>query len=328
MVKNRLLMVIRVFMSYSLCDPKIYKSFCILNPLPGLSLFLQNPEHNGWDPIKSEIMGKPITRAEDINIEQIILNGRSEALKKLPRFVFKIFAWIIKEGEMNNILSKYPDDTGKDFLVKIIAELNLNVEIEGAENLPESGKCFFVANHPFGVIDGLILTHVVSRKYGTLKAIANDSFMFLPQLQPLIAPIDVFKQSSKEIALALENLYQSDVPITHFPSGEVSRVYHGKIQDNVWQKSFITKAIQSKRDIIPFHFYGRNSRLFYTVFLVRKFLGIKVDLELILLPRELFRKRNKTIRVRIGEPISYSTLDKSVSHRDWAREIRSRLYKI
>ena len=273
-------------------------------------------------------MGKPITRATEINIEQIILDGRSESLKKLPRFVFKIFAWIIRQDEMNRILAKYPDVTGHDFLVKIISELNLNVEIEGAENLPENGKCFFVANHPFGVIDGLILTYIVSRKYGSLKAIANDSFMFLPQLQPLIAPVDVFNRSSKEIALVLENLYQSDVPITHFPSGEVSRVYSGKIQDNVWQKSFITKAIHSKRDIVPFHFYGRNSRLFYTVFLIRKLLRIKVDVELILLPRELFRKRNKTIRVRIGEPVSYHTFDRSVSHRDWAGEIRSRLYKI
>jgi len=60
----------------------------------------------------------------------------------------------------------------------------------------ENGKCFFVANHPFGILDGLILTYTVSQKYGTLKAIANDSFAFVPQLRPFVAAVNVFGKSS------------------------------------------------------------------------------------------------------------------------------------
>lgn len=262
-----------------------------------------------------------------IDIEKIIRESEWKVLKRLPGFVVRWLTAIIRQDEMNRILSRYSHDTGKEFLVKIIAELNLNLEIEGKENLPENGKCFFVANHPFGVIDGLILTHIVSEKYGHLKAIANDAFMFMPQLRPMIAAVNVFDRSSREYVLALQETYHSELPITHFPSGEVSRIHKGKIQDIEWQKSFISKAIECKRAIVPIRFYGRNSILFYTLHKVRRFLGIELNIELILLPRELFKKRNKTIRVRIGKPIPYSIFDRSMTSRGWAQKVRSQVYE-
>ncbi len=263
-----------------------------------------------------------------VDIVKIIDESEYEVLKKLPGFIVKWITKIIRQDEMNRILVKYSDYSGIDFLNKIIEEFNLTLKIEGKENLPENGKCFFVANHPFGVIDGLILTHTVSEKYGTLKAIGNDAFMFLPQLRPLIAAVNVFGRSSKEYVKALDDTYHSGIPITHFPAGEVSRRYKGKVQDAEWQKSFITKAISSKRDIVPFYFYGRNSRLFYMVNVIRQLFGIKLNIELLLLPREMFRKRNKTIKVKIGKPIPYHMFDKSLSHWDWAQKIRSHVYEI
>ena len=263
-----------------------------------------------------------------IDIETIIDESNSEVLNKLPGFVVKWIAKIIRQDEINCILGKYSDYAGVDFLPKIIEEFNLRLEIEGKENLPEKGKCFFVANHPFGVIDGLVLTHTVSEKYGSLKAIANEAFMFLPQLHPLIAAVNVFGRSSKEYVKALDDAYNLGIPITHFPAGEVSRRYNGKVQDSAWQKSFIKKAISSKRDIVPFYFYGRNSRLFYMVYVIRQLFGIKINIELLLLPREMFRKRNKTIKVKIGKPIPYLIFDKSSSHWVWAQKVRSHVYEL
>lgn len=271
------------------------------------------------------ISGKDI---KYIDIQKIIGESNSEALKKLPGFVVRMIASIIRQDEMNRILSKYADHSGVDFLIKIIDEFNLKLEIEGQENLPENGKCVFVANHPFGIIDGLVLTRIVSEKYGSLKAIANDAFMFLPQLRPLIAAVNVFEHSSKEYVKALEDTYNTEIPMTHFPAGEVSRCYNGKVQDSAWQKSFISKAVSSKRDIVPFYFYGSNSRLFYMIFMTRQFFGVKMNIELLLLPREMFRKRNKTIKVKIGKPIPYHTFDETASWLDWAQKVRSRVYEL
>jgi len=263
-----------------------------------------------------------------IDIAKIIEESNSKLLDKLPGFAVKWIAKIIREDEMNRILSKYSDCTGLNFLINIIEEFNLKLEIEGEKNLPENGKCFFVANHPFGVIDGLVLTFIVFKKYGTLKAIANDAFMFVPQLRPLIAAVNVFGHSSKEYVKALNDTYNLEIPITHFPAGEVSRLNNGKVQDSAWQKSFIAKANSSNRDIVPFYFYGRNSHLFYIVFMIRQWFGIKINIELLLLPREMFKKRNKTIKVKIGKPIPYHMVTQSLSYFDWAQKVRSYVYEL
>ena len=152
-----------------------------------------------------------------IDIAKIIDEGNSELLKRLPRFVVKLIAKIIMEDEMNRILRKYPDGIGIDFLDAMIKEFNLKLEIEGKENLPENSRCFFVANHPMGVIDGLVLGSTVFEKYGSFKAIASEAFLFLPQVHQFIAAVNVFEHSSKEYVKALYDTYNSEISITHFP---------------------------------------------------------------------------------------------------------------
>lgn len=263
-----------------------------------------------------------------IDIEKSISESNSKLLKRIPAFAIKWIKLIIKQDEINHILSKYADSSGKDFLDKIIEEFNVKIAIEGKEHLPENGKCFFVANHPYGILDGLILTHIVSEKYGSLKAIANDAFMLIPQLHPFIAAVNVYDRSSKAYVKALDETFAMDIPITHFPAGEVSRVYNKKIQDTEWQKSFIKKAISNNRAIVPIYFYGRNSLLFYTIFSLRRLFHIKVNLELMLLPREIFKKRNETVRVIVGEPIAHQMFVNTKSHRDWAQNVRSSVYNL
>lgn len=261
-----------------------------------------------------------------INIATVIKDSDSGKLKRLPGFIIKWIERIILQEEMNQILTKYKDYEGLEILPKFIEEFNLTIDIDGKENLPENGRCFFLSNHPFGIIDGLVLTKIVADKYHKLKSIGNEVFMYVPPLRPLIAAVNVFGRNSKEYVTDLINIYNSDVPITHFPAGEVSRLYNGKIQDCQWQKSFITKAIFFKRDIVPFYIYGHNSGFFYGTSTVRRGLGIKTNIELILLPHEMFRKKNKTIKVKIGKPIPYQKFDKTYSHWDWADKVRKHIY--
>lgn len=263
-----------------------------------------------------------------IDIAASVREGNSGFLKKLPSFLIRWIEKIVWQDELNEVLEKYKDCAGADFHRSIIKEFNLTIEVEGLENLPDNGRCFFFANHPFGIIDGLCLTKTVIEKYGTFKAIGNESFVYIPNLRPYIALVNPFGMSPKTYVTELEKVYQSDVPITHFPAGEVSRRYSGKIQDCPWQKSFISRAITCQRDIVPFYFHGRNTRLFYGINLVRRALGIKMNIELILLPREMFLKRNQTIRFKIGKPISWKTFDRSRTHMQWAQQVRDHVYKM
>ncbi len=263
-----------------------------------------------------------------INIENIIKNSNSELLKGLPPIVIKILTKIVRQNGINHIINKYSNYEGVAFLPKVIEELNLKIKIEGKENLPENGRCFFVANHPFGLIDGIILTNTIGEKYGKLKAVGNDAFKYIPNLKPIIANVNSFGQCSREYIIELEKVYASDFPITHFPAGVVSRIKNRKVQDKNWEKSFIKKAVTNQRDIVPIKFSGRNSFLFYAVYFFRQIFNIKTDIELILLPREMFKKRNKTIKVIIGKPISYKVFDKTLSHKEWAQKVRSQVYKL
>jgi putative hemolysin len=263
-----------------------------------------------------------------IDIERLIRESDNNALKNLPRVAIWFLRIILREKSLNKILGKYQDLEGKSFEDKILEEFKLKLLIKGMENLPENGRCIFCANHPFGILDGLILTNTVASSYGKLKAIGNDAFYLIPALRPFIFTVNVYGMNTKNKFAELNNLYATDFPITHFPSGEVSRKYSGKIQDCEWQKSFISKAVVHQRDIVPFYFKGNNSNLFYFVHWFRKKIGLHLNLELVLLPREIFKKRGKKIEVFIGKPIPYTCLDNSRSPRDWTRLIREYTYEL
>jgi len=263
-----------------------------------------------------------------IDLDEIIATSSSGFLKKLPSQLVDLMKILIRQERINHILNKYESYEGLEFIRKLNEEFKVKVEYTGLENLPENGRCFFAANHPFGFLDGLILTKTVGEKYGNFKAIGNEAFMLAPQLRPVIAAVNVFGTNPRQYIIELEKVFESDIAVTHFPAGVVSRMKKGIIEDSEWHKSFISRAVKSKRDIVPFYFFGRNSNLFYGVFLLRKMLRISLNLELALLPHEIFNKQNKTIRVKIGKPIPWQTFDKSKSHYDWAQYVKQEVYKL
>ena len=99
-----------------------------------------------------------------------------------------------------------------------------------------------------------------------------------------------------------------------FPAGLVSRKQQGIIQDLEWQKSFVSKAIQHRRDIVPIFIDGRNSNFFYNLANFRKKIGLKANIEMLYLPDETFKQRNRTFTLYIGQPI------------EWAQEIKRKVY--
>lgn len=265
------------------------------------------------------------SKADYIDIYKGIMESNSKLLKRLPAFIVDLIKIIIRQDEINRILSEYANYEGVDFLPQIVSELNIKVEIEGLQNLPDNSRCFFVANHPFGFADGLILTNTIAKKYGDFRAIGNEVFTLIPQLRPVLAAVNVFGTNPRNYLLELEKTFSSHLPITHFPAGRVSRVKGCRIEDGPWQKSFITKAILHQRDVVPVFFHGRNSHIFYIIYICRKILGIKANLELVLLPREIFKKRNRTIKVRIGKPIAYNTFSSNKTHSEWAQYVKQQV---
>ena len=113
-----------------------------------------------------------------------------------------------------------------------------------------------------------------------------------------------------------------------FPAGICSRRTNGVIRDLEWKKTFITKSIQTERDIVPIHFEGRNSDFFYNLANVNKMLGIKFNIAMLYLADEMFKNRGKKFKVTIGKPISWQTFDKSKKPAEWAQYVQDIVYSL
>lgn len=263
-----------------------------------------------------------------LDLKKAIDESDSRFLKNLPGFVVNILRRIIHEEEINNILNSHKDKQGVDFHNAILSYLNLKINIRGLENLPEQGRCFFIANHPFGVVDGLILTKIVLDKYGDFRGIGNEAFKYIPNLAPYIAVVNAYGTTSRSRIEDLEKIFASDLPVTHFPAGEVSRRYHRQIRDKQWRKSVVTRSIVHERDIVPVFFEGSNSGIFQNIYLIRSLIGVKLNLELSLLPHEFFNKKHQTVNVAIGRPVSWKKFDNRCTHQHWTNKLQDYVYSL
>ncbi|HBK30605.1 MAG TPA: glycerol acyltransferase, partial [Porphyromonadaceae bacterium] len=153
----------------------------------------------------------------------------------------------------------------------------------------------FASNHPLGGLDGICLSAYLGEKYnGNIRYLVNDVLMHIRNLRTIFVPVNKYGAQAKESAKAIQEAYRSDNQIITFPAGLCSRKQNGKIKDLPWMKSFVLKAIEHQRDIIPVHFKGKNSAFFYNFSAIRKFVGVKFNIELVYLPDEMFKNKNQT----------------------------------
>ncbi len=261
-----------------------------------------------------------------IDIRIAFKKSNSAFLRLLPGFFVTILEKLIFQHEINATIHRSRDKTGVPFINDVLEGWNVSVKIIGAENIPAAGRFIFAGNHPVGGIDALAFYSMIYRFFPDVISPTNELLNQIPNLRPVMLGINVFGRNTRENATRIDELFESGSQIMIFPSGEVSRKTKGVISDPVWQKTFVTKAIRHKRDIIPVHISGRNSGFFYFVASLRKFLGIRMYLETILLPREMMKQRNSETTITIGKPVSYLSLTNDKTHYEWAQEIRKAVH--
>lgn len=173
----------------------------------------------------------------------------------------------------------------------------------------------------------MALISAVGKVRKDIKFPVNDLLMHVPNLRPLFIPLNKLGKNTGYIE-QIEQTFASDNIILYFPAGLCSRKQKGKIMDLEWKPTFIKKAIQYKRDIIPVHIDGKNSDFFYNLSNWRKKMGIRQNIEMIYLVDEMYKQKNKIINIIFGEPISYETFDKKFSTLQWAEIIKKRVYEL
>ena len=251
---------------------------------------------------------EPENNILSVDVEKVIRGKSRKLAERLPRFVIEYIKRTIHQDEINRLLYKNREYTGVDFATHILQDLDVtyNVHFTGASRPIPGGRYIFVSNHPLGGLDGMILISYIGSSMGDVRFIVNDLLMYIKPLAPVFVPVNKYGRMRHDNTRLFQETFDSDAQVLYFPAGLCSRLIDGEITDLEWKKTFVTKAIESRRDIVPMFFSGENSRRFYRLANLRKRLGIKFNIETFLLPDEMFRKKGTSFDLYIGEPVPYT----------------------
>ena len=264
----------------------------------------------------------------EIDLDEIVRKRMGKKARYVPQFVVNWLKRVIHQDFINEFLRQGYE--GVDFCEKCIEYLGAEVTSEGTENLPTDDRRYtFVCNHPLGAVDGISLGAIIGRQYdGHIKYLVNDLLMNLKGLAPLCVPINKLGRQARNLPKMIDAAFESDDHVIMFPAGLCSRQVDGQIRDIPWSKAFITKSVQTQRDVIPVHFIGQNSPRFYRIARLFEPLRSKFNVAMLFLPDEMYKTRGKHYTVRFGTPIPWQTFDASRSKSQWAQWVEDQVYNL
>jgi len=194
---------------------------------------------------------------------------------------------------------------------KMLDLINVELDVQG-NWLPEVDKerpLVIVANHPFGIGDGIAILAMAEQLGRPFRVLINDELLKVPEIAPYSLPVS-FEETKEALAINMQTrhealkLLKEGVTIVIFPAGGVATAKNGfgVAQDLPW-KIFAAKLVQSaKADVIPIYFEGQNGPLFHIAS------KLSLTLRLSLLIREFKRLSGSAIRARVGVMMTWEEL--------------------
>ena len=280
------------------------------------------------DEIRVTMPEQMVKKLMPINVKALFQEKNPKLAQFLPGFIYRYINRIGHIDEVNEIIREYGSLEGVEFAHNVVQHFGVTEKVYGLENIPPSGRFIFVANHPLGGFDALLLISNVHKQIGNLRFLVNDVLMKITPLASIFVPINKHGGHSRQAAKEIEETYQSDNQILIFPAGLASRKTKGQISDTDWKKHFIQKSVEYKRDVIPVHISGHNSTFFYRFSNLRKALGIKWNLEMFYLADETFSHKGQEFSLTFGKPIPHQTFNQTKTQKEWADEVRRILYDL
>ena len=210
-----------------------------------------------------------------------------------------------------------------NFWKKTLDILKINYIAENVDNIPKAGSSIIVANHPFGLLDGLIICSIICDIRKDYKILINDEVSQIDQIREYLLPIK-FSKLTEDIKKniiskkkAIEHVNSNGILIT-FPSGEVatSSLIFNEANERRWKPLIGSIINKTNAAIIPVRFFGKNSLFFQTIGFVNN------NLRRILFIRELLNKKNQTFKLSIGKKIS-SLQNERLNNRQIVDKLRS-----
>ncbi len=220
---------------------------------------------------------------------------------------------------------------GQDFW-QVMCErygIRLNVVAGGLHHIPTSGPLVVVSNHPFGILDGLMMGHILSQVRGDFRIVAHRVFQRAEDINRVILPIsfdetkDGLRTNMQTRKAALSYLGQGGA-VGIFPGGTVSTAATplGLPMDPVWRNFTAKMVMKSDAVVVPIFFVGRNSRLFQIAS------HLHSSLRMGLLIREFRKKTDQTVDIVVGQPIPRAALAHHATAQQVMAFLRQQTYSL
>ena len=201
---------------------------------------------------------------------------------------------------------------GRDFWDVMVERYGLSLHLVGGAigNIPTDGPLIMVANHPYGILDGLMMGHILSLARGDFRILAHRVFRKAEDLDRIILPIS-FEGTKEALDLNLETrktalrYLEDGGAIGVFPGGTVSTAPRpfGPPMDPGWRAFTARMIAKSGATVVPVFFDGANSRMFQIAS------HLHPTLRVALLIKEFRRRVDEPVRVVIGTPIPQHSIE-------------------
>lgn len=245
--------------------------------------------------------------------------------------LISLLAGISGVNKLNTFYDEVSQGEDESFIERFFELLDLKIEVSESDlaRIPLTGSFITVSNHPFGAIDGMVLLKILSTVRPDYKVLANFLLQHVQPVKDRFIAVNPF-ENHKNIYSNLAGLKKVKThlaegsPLGIFPAGEVStyQTEQGFIADKQWMLSALKIIQRANVPVIPVYFDGGNSYLFHLLGMVHP------GLRTLRLPKEMLRKKGKTIKLRIGKPISPKELNEFSSTEQFGRFLRAKTYAL
>ncbi len=253
---------------------------------------------------------------------------------RLKRFLIRLIERMTGQPYLKWLYDDYREHpvAGESFWDSAVRRLELKIVCneDALAQWPRTGPLVVVCNHPFGVLDGIVISQIVSRVRGDFLVLTNAVLLRAEEARPYLLPIDfaetdeALKTNLKSRAAAKAHLMAGGCLVV-FPAGGVSttpKVWNRRAVDTEW-KTFTARLItQAKAPVAPVFFAGQNSRIFQLAS------HISMTLRLSLLFKEVHDKIGSEVVVRLGEAVPFERLPAMTDRQEFMRRLREMTYAL
>ncbi len=257
-----------------------------------------------------------------IDLRKIIPAKFDAGFLKKPYAYQKLVLFLLNKimlvDRINELLVRHNHLSPKHFIDEVFEELGFSSLIAHTDlnRIPCEGKVICVANHPTGALDSLALLRAILHVRRDVKIVTNDLLMCFENLNEHFLPYNIYDKSvQKENIKLISEWLDKDHALIIFPAGTVSRLNWFRITDSKWRRGAVHFAKKHNSSILPIWIQARNSILFYAVSVLSK------KLSMLLFSYELFNKKNKSLRIRIGNLIPAKVFSSSFINETYQTKI-------